>query len=87
MAFFQHLKKWLRDALRWFLSVLADKPDNKDQVWQMVGAFFRELAVLLLAFYPLEQSYFRTRLGFEQVLLGSLVCLIIGIVIERRRGI
>jgi hypothetical protein len=51
----------------------------------MLGEFLREFSVLILAFYPLEREYFRTKLGFAEVAVMSLVCLIIGVVIERRR--
>jgi hypothetical protein len=47
---------------------MADKPDGKDQIWQMISAFLRELAVLLVAFYPLERQYFRTRIGLTEIL-------------------
>jgi hypothetical protein len=97
---FEHLIDWLT-VLSALIILALLKPDwasklqtslgdkieakEKEQVWQMFSGFLRELAVLMLAFYPLEQQYFRTRLGFTEVLIGSLTCLIIGIVIERRR--
>lgn len=51
----------------------------------MLSYFLRELAVLLLAFYPLEQQYFRTEAGFSEVLALSVLCLSVGIIVERRR--
>lgn len=87
MAFSLHLKvwQWLRNAHSKIRSALADKPDGKEQVWHMLSYFLRELAVLLLAFYPLEQAYFRKNPGFLEVCGLSILCLTVGIVIERRR--
>jgi hypothetical protein len=76
---------WLRSLHLRVRLALADKLDGKHQVWEMLGEFLREFSVLILAFYPLEREYFRTKLGFAEVAVMSLVCLIIGVVIERRR--
>lgn len=87
MAFSLHLRTWrgVKNAQSRIRSILADKPDGKEQVWHMLSYFLRELAVLLLAFYPLEQQYFRTEAGFSEVLALSVLCLSVGIIVERRR--
>lgn len=87
MAFTLHLNPWqgIKSAQYKVRAFLADKPDGKEQVWHMLSYFLRELAVLLVAFYPLEQQYFRTKAGFLEVCALAAICLIVGIVIERRR--
>lgn len=59
----------------------------KDQkgFYEMTGEFLRELAVLVLVFYPLELRHTsRKREEFGIVCLAAL-CLVAGILIERWR--
>lgn len=78
-----HLTKWWL----WTIKFLADKTDKKekDQIWQMIGEFFRELGVLIIVFYPVERRFADQPHGPALVVAGGLLCLVVGIVIERKR--
>ena len=65
-------------------SILADKQDGREQVLHMLSYFLRELAVLIVAFYPLDR-HFDSELGFVKVGSVGILCLVLGIIIERRR--
>lgn len=55
----------------------------------MLGEFFREAAVLVLIFYPLEMARSNGSLPLLFVFLvgvGSIVLLLMGIVLEKMRG-
>lgn len=51
----------------------------------MIAEFFRELGVLVIVFYPIEGELKRRPHGKLEIVLAGIFCLVIGIVIERRR--
>ena len=58
-------------------------------VLEMLGEFFREAAVLVLIFYPLEMARSNGSLPLLFVFLvgvGCIVLLLMGIVLEKMRG-
>jgi hypothetical protein len=70
-------------ARNWLIGVLADKDDGKEQVWHMLSYFMRELAVLIIVFYPFD---IRVQYPKYQIFSVAILCLIVGIVMERKRG-
>ena len=68
---------------------MASRRRPKD-VSEMLGEFFREAAVLLLVFYPLEASRNGNgNLSLPFILIvgcACIVCLLMGIVFEKMKG-
>jgi len=68
---------------------VAGKRHPKD-VLEMLGDFFREAAVLLLIFYPLEMARKSNGdLSLPFILIvgcACILCLLMGIVLEKMRG-
>jgi hypothetical protein len=76
------LKEMVR-AREWLAGVLADKDDGKEQVWHMLSYFLRELAVLIIVFYPFDV---RVQFTKTEIFSVAILCLIVGIIMERKRG-
>jgi hypothetical protein len=75
----------LKQLLERISGVLADSDDTKGQIWQMIGEFLRELGVLVIVFYPIERRIAEAEYGPAKVVFVGLMCVISGIVVERRR--
>lgn len=57
---------------------------NRKSILEMVAEFLRELAVLVLVFYPIEDRMHMVG-GFGHILIISAVCLSLGIALEKLR--
>jgi hypothetical protein len=55
-------------------------PEERRATAEMLGEFLRDVAVLVLVFYPIE-----TTSNPLMIVLASAVCLTFGVIIERRR--
>jgi hypothetical protein len=58
---------------------------DRESIWRMIGEFFRELGVLVIVFYPIESHLRGSAWGKALIAAVGVSCLIVGIVIERRR--
>jgi hypothetical protein len=68
--------------------VASSKKKSKDVV-EMLGEFFREAAVLLLIFYPLEMAKENGNLSLPFILIVGCLCIVLlmmGIFFEKMRG-
>ena len=57
---------------------------DKKSVSEMIGEFLRDVAILVLVFYPLDTKPL-SRLDRELIVIVSASLLSLGIIIERRR--
>lgn len=57
---------------------------EKKSVSEMIGEFLRDVAILVLVFYPLDMKPL-SRIDREHIVIASVLLLSLGIIIERRR--
>jgi hypothetical protein len=57
---------------------------NRKGILEMLAEFLRELAVLILVFYPIEDR-FHLAGSLAHVVFISITCLVLGIALERLR--
>lgn len=57
---------------------------DKKSVSEMIGEFLRDVAILVLVFYPLDMKPL-SRMDRELIVIASVLLLSFGIIIERRR--
>ncbi len=57
---------------------------DKTSVSEMIGEFLRDVAILVLVFYPLDMKPL-SRMDRELIVIASVLLLSFGIIIERRR--
>jgi hypothetical protein len=57
---------------------------DKKSVSEMIGEFLRDVAILVLVFYPLDMKPL-SRIDRELIVIASVLLLSLGIIIERRR--
>jgi len=58
---------------------------DRKSVSEMIGEFLRDVAILVLVFYPLDMKPL-SRIDRELIVVASVLLLTLGIIIERRRG-
>ncbi len=59
--------------------------EDREPFWKMLGEFFREVGVLVIVFYPIEGELKNRPHGKLLIVLSGILCLGVGIMIERRR--
>ena len=57
---------------------------DRKSVSEMIGEFLRDVAILVLVFYPLDMKPL-SRIDRELIVVASVLLLTLGIIIERRR--
>ena len=57
---------------------------DKKSVSEMIGEFLRDVAILVLVFYPLDMKPL-SRIDRELIVIASVLLLSLGIIVERRR--
>ena len=57
---------------------------DKKSVSEMIGEFLRDVAILVLVFYPVDMKPL-SRIDRELIVIASVLLLSLGIIIERRR--
>jgi hypothetical protein len=57
---------------------------DRKSVSEMIGEFLRDVAILVLVFYPVDMKPL-SRIDRELIVIASVLLLSLGIIIERRR--